>query len=33
MVRIGEKLNSVTTPVIEHLMALRRRLNPHTLGI
>jgi hypothetical protein len=32
MVGMGEKLNKVTMPIIEHLMALRR-LNPHTLGI
>jgi hypothetical protein len=32
MVRMGEKLNRVTMPIIEHLMALKR-LNPHRLGI
>ncbi len=32
MVGMGEKLNKVTMPIIEHLMALWG-LNPHTLGI
>jgi hypothetical protein len=32
MVVMAKKLNGVTMPIIEHLMALRK-LNPHKLGI